>query len=1054
MKFVHLHNHSHYSLLDGLAKIDEFVDCAKELGMDAIALTDHGNLYGSIEFYKKAKAAGIKPILGVEAYIAPKHRTDKSSINSEKYYHLTLLAKNNTGWKNLIQLVTKSNLEGFYYKPRIDKELLRLHHEGLIALSGCPSGEIPRHIIRKQHDQAEKSLMEYKDIFGDDFYIEIWHQPKITEVHGAIPHLVELAKKHSIPLVATQDIHYLTKEDAFYHDVLLAVQTGNKITDDDRFTLKDGELHMRSPKEMEEIFKEYPGAIENTVRIADQCNVEIELGKILLPTFPVPNGETSNSYLQRLVDERIGDRFDEITPTIKERIEYEMSIIEKMGFADYFLIVQDFVNWAKERKIVVGPGRGSAAGSIISYILKITDIDPLKYDLLFERFLNPARIQMPDIDIDFTDVRRDEVFGYMQEKYGIHNVAHIITFGTMASRAALRDAGRALGLSYGFCDRAAKMIPFNFSLQKSLDTVKEFKEEYNTNPDMKKLVDAALHLEGVARHASVHACGVVISEESLTEHMPLQYAPQDTNTIITQFGMHTVEDLGLLKIDLLGLKNLTILEHALRMIRQIHNKDIHLEDLPMDDDATFDTLRRGDTTGVFQLESSGMRRYLKELKPTELEDIIAMVSLYRPGPMELIPSYVARKHGKEQVTYLHPKLEPILGNTYGIGVYQEQMMRIARDLAGFSLADADILRKAIGKKIKTLLDKQKMKLIDGMKKNDIDESIAKQIWELFPPFARYGFNRSHAVCYAYIAYQTAYLKTHYPLEFTTALFNADMNDIDRISFLVSESKKMGIITLPPDINKGFSTFVPEEGNVRFGLSAIKHVGTNIVSAIVQERERGGAFADLKDFLSRVTDKGLNKKSLESLIKAGAFDSMGYERNQLLSNLDTIISFSKQLKKVSDSQTNLFGSHTAHVNLVLPDAEPADKDQKLFWEKELLGFYFSDHPLKKYTKLFEQKGVIPIVSILTKTNLPSSITGTYRVAGVISEIRKIMTKNNQPMAFAKLEDLGDTIEIVVFPGVLEQKTEAWEKNNVVIIQGRLSERDNEPKLICQEVVKLN
>ena len=1051
--FVHLHGHSHYSLLDGLAKVDEYVAHAKKLGMRAIALTDHGNLYGAIEFYRAAKKADIKPILGVEAYVAPRSRFDKTSADSEKYYHLTLLAKNNTGWKNLLQLVTKGNLEGFYYKPRIDKELLAQHSEGLIALSGCPSGELARHILRGRTDKVVPALKEYQDIFGDDFYIEIWHQPGIPEVNNAVPHLVALARTHNVPLVATQDMHYLKKDDSFYHEVLLAVQTGHNLADDDRMSLKDAQLYMRSPEEMKEAFVDYPDAIENTLTIADACNVELTLGETLLPKFATPQGHTSDSYLRHLINERIGERFDTITPTIKDRLEYELGVIERMGFADYFLIVQDFVNWAKARKIVVGPGRGSAAGSLVSYILHITDIDPIKYDLLFERFLNPERIQMPDIDIDFTDVRRDEVFGYLQQTYGTNNVAHIITFGTMASRAAIRDAGRALGLSYGFCDRLAKMIPFNFSLQKTLDNVKEFKQEYEESDDARKVIDAAQHLEGVARHASVHACGTVIAEQPLTEYMPLQFAPQDPDTIVTQFEMGAVEQLGLLKMDLLGLKNLTILEHALRTIKDMHGKEIQLSRLDMADAATFETLQRGDTTGVFQLESSGMRRYLKELQPSELEDIIAIVALYRPGPMELIPSYVARKHGKEEVTYLHPKLAPILENTYGIGIYQEQMMRIARDLAGYSLAEADILRKAIGKKIQSLLDEQKGKLINGMIDNDIPKDIAQKIWELFPPFARYGFNRSHAVCYAYIAYQTAYLKTHYPLAFMTALFNADMNDIDRISFLVSETRKMNIPVRPPDINASYAQFEPEDEGIRFGMAAIKNVGTNVVQAIVQERQKGGPFKDIKDVLARVTSKDLNKKSLESLIKAGAFDSMGYERNQLLSNIDTLIVFAQQLRKETNgSQHNLFGSHTQHAHLSLSDADPASKNQTLSWEKELLGFYFSDHPLNGYKDILVKKKVSVIKDILQKKAV-SGIAGSYRIAGVITTIRHIVTKKNEPMAFATIEDLSDTMEVIVFPRVLEKKTSLWTENTIVILQGKMSDRDSDMKLIVDEAIEL-
>lgn len=1054
MSFVHLHTHSHYSLLDGLSKIDELIKRVKELDMKAIALTDHGNLYGAIEFYRKAKKAGIKPILGVEAYIAPKSRFNKTNTGSEKYYHLTLLAKNNTGWKNLIKLVTLSNLEGFYYKPRMDKEILKKYHEGIIALSGCPSGEISRAVLKNNLDKAKKNIREYIDIFERDFYMEIWRQPNIKELDKIVPTLASLAKEFDIPLVATQDIHYLNKEDAFYHDILLAVQTGKNIDDKNRLSLRDGDFYVRSPKEMKELFKKYPDSIENTVKIADKCNVEIELETTHLPKFKTPNNEKGVEYLKELVKQKIHDRYLKITNEIKSRVEYELSVIEKMGFADYFLIVQDYVNWAKKRKIVVGPGRGSAAGSIISYILKITDIDPIKYDLLFERFLNPERVQMPDIDIDFTDVRRDEVFGYLQEKYGQNNVAHIITFGTMAARAAVRDAGRALGFSYGFCDKIAKLIPFNSNLADAVSNVEELKEQYNTNTDVRKLIDAATHLEGVARHVSVHACGTVISEKPLTEYLPLQYAPQDPNTIITQFEMHTIENLGLLKMDLLGLKNLTIIENTIRLINQIKGIEIKLDDIPIDDKKTFKLLQKADTTGVFQLESSGMRRYLKELKPTNLEDITAMISLYRPGPMDLIPSYIARKHKREKVVYMHPKLEPILKTTHGIGIYQEQMMRIARDLAGFSLAEADILRKAIGKKIKSLLNKQKEKLISGMIKNGIDKKIADQIWELFPPFSRYGFNRSHAVSYAHIAYQTAYLKAHYPVELMTSSLNADIKDIDRISFLISESKKSGIKIYPPDINKSYSNFYPEGNGIRFGMSAIKNVGSNVVDLIVKERGENGPFKNFKDFLTRALSKDLNKKSLESLIKAGVFDNMDYDRNKLIFNLDKIVIFLQQIKKHAKSQqNNLFGNSVDYIKINLSEAEKTTQEQMLMWEKELLGFYFSDHPIKKYKKIFDKKNVMQIKDLKVMSKDLSDIR-QYRVAGIITSLTKITTKNNNAMLFAKIEDVSDNLEIIVFPNILEKKPDIWEENAIIIVQGKISKRDSEPKMICEEVIKIN
>jgi len=1066
MKFVHLHTHSHYSLLDGLAKIDDLIDRAKELGMKSLALTDHGNLYGSVEFYKKAVKAEIKPILGVEAYIAPGSRFEKQAKTGDKYFHLILLVENQTGWKNLIQLVTKSHLEGFYYRPRMDKELFRQHHEGLIALSACMAGEIPQLLFNDKFEEAEVTAKEYQEIFGEgNFFLEIGHHPNFPDTAKISDGLKKLSQKTNIPLVATQDIHYLKSEDADYHDILLAVQTGNRISDDDRLTLKMDDFSMRSQEQMIEFFKELPEAIENTEKIAERCNVALTLNQILLPNFPLPEGETSaDDYLYKLVMEKLPNRFPVADAKLMERLDYELDIIKKTGFADYFLIVQDFVNWAKERGIVVGPGRGSAAGSLVSYVLGITDIDPLKYDLLFERFLNPARISMPDIDLDFTDVRRDEVFAYIREKYGEDKVAQIITFGTMAARAAVRDAGRALGMSYGFCDMLAKLIPFNPTqgmktgwLDKSLERVAELKSLYESNPDAKKIIDAAHHLEGVARHASVHAAGVVISKEPLINYVPLQRAPQDENIIITQLDMYSIEDLGLLKIDLLGLKNLTIIEETIRLIKEIKEEEIKISEIPLDDKKTFKLLQETDTTGIFQLESSGMRRYLRELKPTEFEDIIAMVALYRPGPIELIPSFINRKHGREKVTYLHPKLEPILESTYGIGIYQEQMMRIARDLAGFSLSEADILRKAIGKKIKVLLDAQKEKLMKGMMENGIDEKTAKQIWELFPPFARYGFNRSHAACYALIAYQTAYLKTHYPIEFMTALLNADSGDTERIAFLVSEAQKNGVNVLAPDVNKSFVNFIPEDKNIRFGLLAIKNVGVNVVQAIIEERQHGGPFQDFTDFLTRVRHKDLNKKSLESLIKVGVFDSLNTDRAELLAKIEEILAFSQNIKRsLNSSQTSLFGANYQTSPGFLKkesdkDGAPIPDKEKLGWEKELVGLYISGHPLNQFSEKLKNNRIKPIKELLADKR---GMNGNgCRIAGVISSIKRIISKLGQPILFAKIEDLGGSLEVIVFSDTLAKNPTVWRENNVVMVEGRLSWRNNEPKFVCQQAAEL-
>ena len=1054
-RFVHLHVHSHYSLLDGLSQIDKLLDRVKELGMDSIALTDHGNLYGAVEFYKKAKKRGIKPILGVEAYIAPYGRLQKRAKIDEARFHITLLAKNNTGWKNLIALVTKSNLEGFYYKPRIDKELLAEHAEGIICLSGCPSSELSRLIARKEMAEAEALVEWYKKTFGENFYLEV--QPHTKQDQASLLHapLLELAQKFSVPLVATSDVHYTLREEKTAHEVLLAVQTNSRIDDEDRLTLKKYDLSLLTQDEMADIFSDLPEAIENSGRIADQCNVTLELGKTKLPKFILPEGETTSfEYLKKLVAERTPNRYTTLSPELEARISLELGVIEKTGFADYFLIVQDFIWWAKNHGIVVGPGRGSAAGSIVSYILGITNIDPITYDLLFERFLNPDRIQVPDIDIDFTDIRRDEVVAYVRQKYGEDRVAQIITFGTMAARAAIRDTGRALGMSYAFCDSLAKLIPFNKTLSETLEMVPDLKTRYEAEEEVRRLLDEAMRLEGTARHASVHACGVVISPEPLINFMPLQRAPQGDDTVITQFEMHSVEDLGLLKMDFLGLKNLTIIEKTLRLIRETRGETVDIDRLPLDDKATFELYRAGDTTGVFQLESSGMRRYLKELQPTELEDIIAMISLYRPGPMDLIPQYIARKHGKEKISYLHPRLEPILKNTYGVGVYQEQMMRIARDLAGFTLAEADTLRKAIGKKIKELLDEQKVKLLEGMIKGGIPSRTAQAIWELFPPFARYGFNRSHAACYAMVSYITAYLKAHYTQEFMTSLLNVSGTDTDEITFLVDEVKHLNLLVLPPDINSSSENFAVDGANIRFGLLAIKNLGANIAHAIIEERNHGGPFTDISNILTRIEHRDMNKKSLEALIKTGCFDSLGLERGQALENIEELLRFNQAAKKLAASnQTSLFGSTATFATLRMRPGNPIDKQTLLLWEKELLGLYITDHPFNAYFAKV-QNYVKPIKDVM-KLPRPADTRSAprLRLAGIISGIQKIMTKSGQPMLFVTLEDLSDNLEILVFSDTLAKNPLVWQENKAIMVQGKLSWRDEEPKLIAEAAKEL-
>jgi len=1041
-------------LLDGLPKIDELLDYAQQLGMKALALTDHGNIYGAVEFYKKAVAKGIKPIIGCEMYLAFEKMSDKRPNIDDKRYHLVLLVKNKEGYRNLVKLITKAHLEGFYYKPRIDEDLLAQYSQGLIALSACLAGKIPSLISANQINEAKKTILKYQNIFGpDNFYLELQYHPHLPEQNKVNQVLIELAQELKIPLVATNDIHYLKPSDAEAQDILMLVNTGANINDPERLTLRADDFSMRSTEQMINDFKDVPEAIANTQKIVEMCNFQFELNKITLPQFKVPTGETPEEYLEKLCQQGLKEKFGEkIAPEIIARLNHELATIKKAGFASYFLIVQDFVNWAKQNRIVVGPGRGSVGGSLVAYLLNITNINPIKYNLLFERFLNPGRISMPDIDLDFTDRRRDEVINYVTQKYGQDHVAQIITFGTMAARAAIRDVGRAMNYSYAYCDRIAKMIPFGLTLDQALSQVVELRELYQTDEQAAKLIDTAKKLEGVARHASTHACGVVISSTPLSEIIPLQHPTQDDQAIVTQYEMHSIEDLGLLKMDFLGLKNLTIIEDTLSRIYAIYGKNINLDQIPFDDKATFRLLQKGETVGVFQLESEGFQRYLKQLKPTEFEDIIAMVALYRPGPMQLIPDYIARKHGKQKIEYLHPKLKPILEKTYGICIYQEQVMQIAQELAGFSLSEADILRKAIGKKIKDLLMNQKEKFINGCVKNGINENIAQQIWYWIEPFASYSFNRSHAAAYAMIAYQTAYLKAHYPAEFMAALLTSERNDVERIAVLIEECKKMGLRVLPPDINESFTFFsvVPRQNQIRFGLSAIKNVGLNIVETIVNERKANGPYTSTENFLSRVNSKDLNKKSLESLIKAGVFDKLA-ERNQLLTNLEKLLEYARESQKTkSNGQNSLFAGTGFQHKINLTPAPPASLKEKLMWEKELLGLFISAHPLDGLTHLLAKKTTD--IANIKNNKLPHNLR--VRIGGIISQIKKIITRNGRPMLFVKLEDLSGKIEVVVFPGVIEKNPVVFQENKIVMMAGRVDNRDQSlAKFICEEVEEI-
>ena len=1486
-KFTHLHVHSHYSLLDGLPKIDELLDYVKELGMDSVALTDHGVLYGAVEFYKKAKAKGVKAIIGCEIYTAFERMDQKRPNVDDKKYHLILLAKNEEGYKNLVQLITKAHLEGFYYKPRVDDELLAKHSKGLIALSGCLAGKIPRLIQSKNIEGAEKLCLKYQEIFGEDnFYLELQHHPNIPEQKTTNKELINISKKYGIPLVATNDTHYLKLEDAEAQDILMLINTGANPNDQERLTIKADNFSLRKPEEMMEVFKEIPQAIENTQKIAEACNFEFELGKTKLPCFEVPNAKTPDEFLEELCSQGLKNRFGQNpNKEVIDRLNYELSVIKQTGFASYFLIVQDFVNWAKQQRIIVGPGRGSVGGSLVAYLLNITNIDPLKNNLLFERFLNPERISLPDIDLDFTDRRRDEVINYVAQKYGRDKVAQIITFGTMASRAAIRDVGRALGYQYSYCDQVAKMIPFGFSLDETLNRVSEFRNIYQTDEQAERLINLAKKLEGVARHASTHACGVVMSDKPLSDLIPLQHPTADDENIVTQYEMHSIEDLGLLKMDFLGLKNLTIIEDTLSRIYVLRNRlKVNIDNIPVDDKETFKLLQKANTTGVFQLESDGIKRYLKQLKPTEFEDIVAMVALYRPGPIQFIPDYIARKQKKQAVKFLHPKLKPILEKTQGICIYQEQLMQIAQQLAGFSLAEADVLRKAVGKKIKSLLDEQEEKFINGCVNNGIKKEIAQRIWQWILPFAQYGFNKcvsgetkitnpqtgqlitikelsknprlikeifslsddlkikkakivnvfcngkkpvfevktrsgrkiiatqnhpfftqygwrnleeiktneriavprlipepqsllnienykiavlayllaegnfchpsgfyfysnsenevndylkylekfnnttgkkdysrsaiavyskrknvkeksgavewiwqlglknkkatekfipdfvfqlsnskfalligkmfqgdgcinikrghpqifyatsskniaegmqylllrlgiisalhekkfkyrngiktgytisisrydniqkfiknfkchllknkkevlekiekthpilngglkvwsargskdivptniilplirqtvkennlvfanvarengfserlfisnprkigylretvevfydalknekikeyaqsdifwdeivsitlkgeeetfdltiegthnfiannifvhnSHSTAYATIAYQTAYLKARYPVEFMASLLTSEKADIERIAILIDECKKMGIEVLPPNINQSLKNFtvVPKENKIRFGLLAIKNVGENVIDVVVEEVKNNGSFKNIEDFIQRVNSKNLNKKSLESLIKAGAFDEFA-ERNKLLHNLEKLLEWARETQKNrTNGQKGLFDKISFSNCINLEPATPASNFEKLIWEKDLLGLYVTSHPLEDFREILAKK-------TLSLVNLTADLVNKrIRVGGVISGIKKIITRSGKPMLFVKLEDLTDRTEVVVFPGVIERNPTVFQENKIVFVSGRVDNRDNVPKIIAEEVEEI-
>ncbi len=1087
--FVHLHNHTFHSVLDGLTKINDLVDKVKELGMEAAAVTDHGTMSGILDYYKTAKKAGIKPIIGIETYVATRSRFDRDPGKDKQRFHLTVLAMNNTGFHNLMKLSTRANLEGMYYKPRIDHDLLEELNEGLIVLSGCASGEIGVALKEDDYDRAREIAKWYKSIFGDRYYLELQdHGHPKSNTHWGVQAkinegLINLSKELDIEMVVTCDGHYLTHEYQDAHEILLCVGTGSYLSDEKRMSLKDFELHLTDPRDIIDHWgEEFPEVIRNTKKIADRCDVEIELGRILIPKYPLPDGENEHSYLLRLTYQGLLQRYngaskeeaekldpDEIIPQlseeVRERAKMELGVMGNMGYEGYFLIVQDFINWGKSQGIVFGPGRGSAAGSIVAYALNITDLDPLKYGLLFERFLNPDRISMPDIDVDIQDTRRDEVIEYCAKKYGEDHVSNIATFGKMFGRMAVRDVARVLEVPYAESDRLAKLVPppnqgRHIPLSVSIKEDADLRNEYENNPTAKEVLDYAIQLEGTIRSHGVHACGVVIAPDTLANYIPLEMAQK--GVVATQFPMGEVEELGLLKMDFLGLSNLTIINNAMRIIRKAYKKEINLSELPLDDKKTYELFQRGDTTGVFQLESAGMKRYLRGLKPTTFEDIIAMVALYRPGPMQFIDSFIRRKHGEEEITYLHSGMKNSLKNTYGILVYQEQFMQISKEWCGFTGGQADTLRKAVGKKKIDLMKKVKPEFVEGaVKVGGATKEIAETFWTQLEEFANYCFNKSHAACYGLIAYWTAYLKAHYPDAFMAALMTSDHDDTDRLAIEITECKHMGISVLSPDVNESFVEFavVPNENKIRFGMSAVKGVGVGAVEEVLRARE-DGPFTSVEDFARRVSTSKFNRKAWESLIKSGAFDDMG-DRSDLLFNLDSITSFASKLQKEAASgQTNLFGmlggDDAASVQSTLHlQKAPVKHDDKerLMWERELLGLYISAHPLDRYeTYLSEQTQ--PLTQLV-----PEYDSRMMTVGGIISTVRTIVTKSGSKMAFVGIEDKFGEGEIIVFPNLYEKVGAKLVQDAVIRVSGKNSARDrdgnlgNESKLIADDIIAI-
>lgn len=1051
-----MHVHSHYSMLDGMGKVPDLVKKAKSDGQTALALTDHGVMHGSVEFYEQCVKQGIKPLIGVETYVAPRTLRDKTPRIDAHPYHLVLIAKDNEGYQNLLKLTTIAHLDGYYYKPRIDKETLRKHAKGVIGLSACLQGEVPRK-AREDIEKGRETLKEYLEIFAPgDFYLEVQNHPTIPEQDPTNELIYQLAKEFNLKIVATCDTHYVNSDDAIAQDALICLQTGKLLDDPNRMSMRDDDYSLRSTDEMMANFPDHPEVISNTLEIAEKCNVTIELGKFRFPEYSLPEDETYETHLRKLIDERLPQRVPEITPEIKERLEYELDVIKQKGYLGYFLIVQDFFHWAKEHGIPTNT-RGSAAGCFVSFALGITakQLNPMDYNLPFERFLNPFRPSAPDIDTDIADAGRDALIQYVSEKYGKDHVAQIITFGTMAARMAVRDVGRVLGMTYNEVDIIAKLIPpMKTTLKQAMENITELQNLYNADGRVKQCIDIAQKLEGVVRHASVHAAGVVIAPGPITDYTPVMMDAKNER-LITQYEMHAVgeDGVGLIKMDFLGLANLSIIQNAIRIIKKTRGVEIKLEEIPLNDQKTYQLLSRGETIGVFQLESEGMRKYIKELRPTTIHDIMAMVALYRPGPMSFIPEYIARKRNPNLIKYLDPRMSKFLDKSLGLIVYQDDVLMIAIELAGYNWQEVDKFRKAIGKKILAEMAAQKEKFFKQIIERGMKEEVANELWTQIETFAGYGFNKAHAASYGLVAYQTAYLKSNYPPEYMSALMTSNRDDLDKLAVEIEECGRMNIQVLPPSVNESFVDFgvVKDSGNIRFGLSAIKNVGQAVAEEIIAGRKNGGIYKDLKDFVTRLGPKVVNKKSLESLVMAGALDDLG-ERAELLYNMDKILAFASMFQKnQSAGQDSLFGD-TVKVetgNIELEKTRAANKKQRLAWERELLGMYVSEHPLTGIGHVLEPNRTRQLTEI--KAELENQFV---RVAGIITTVKKIMTRSNQNMAFAKLEDLTGNVEVLVFPKTLEANPLMWTNDKIVAVDGFVSFKDGAPKILAEAVYEIS